>query len=434
MASIIIIEYGLLYPSDKEEVEPQSDGNWDLPARLWNRLKTFDQRQAGKNKGETVFDWDNQGYAKAKSYVGIVQIPGLTIEILPKVCDTENLENERKASRESLLFMLSYIKKIPLLRRNNASLRIEKMTFFEALIALFAEMLNTELSRGIDHAYYYREENLCRFKGKLLVNQHIRHNAAHQERVFVGFDEFVSDTWLNRIIKKCCRVLVSLTTSRQNEKELRKALLILDEVSDREIIMQDFDRIPLNRNTERFKDIIDFCRLILQQRTPGFEKSQNNTFSLLFPMEQVFEEFVAAVIRRSPEFSEYKVEFQKPWVFATSASDKAPFRIRPDIVLKKHGKPVLVLDTKWKLLDTNEKHFGISQDDMFQMYVYTGILKCKNALLLYPARNEGAGTIGSYKFSEGGAVVGIETIGADFSDKESVRFAPELKGLIEDLL
>jgi len=138
-------------------------------------------------------------------------------------------------------------------------------------------------------------------------------------------------------------------------------------------------------------------------------------------MEQVFEEFVAAVIRRSPKFKEYEVECQKPWVFATSASDKAPFRIRPDIVLKKHGKPVLVLDTKWKLLDTNEKHFGISQDDMFQMYVYTGILKCKNALLLYPARNEGAGTIGSYKFSEGGAVVAIKTIGGDFTktDPES---------------
>ena len=440
MTSVIIIEYGLLYWSDVKKPENyEYDGNWYLPARLWNRLKTFDQRHAGKNKGETVFDWNNPRYAKAKSYVGIVQIPGLTIEILPKICDThpksekidaaktaaerleaekkeaERIEAERKASRESLLFMLSYIKKIPLLRRNNASLRIEKMTFFEALIALFAEMLNTELSRGIDHAYYYREENLCRFKGKLLVNQHIRHNAAHQERVFVGFDEFVSDTWLNRIIKKCCRVLVSRTTSRQNEKELRKALLILDEVSDREIIMQDFDRIPLNRNTERFKDIIDFCRLILQQRTPGFEKSQNNTFSLLFPMEQVFEEFVAAVIRRSPKFKEYEVECQKPWVFATSASDKAPFRIRPDIVLKKHGKPVLVLDTKWKLLDTNEKHFGISQDDMFQMYVYTGILKCKNALLLYPARNEGAGTIGSYKFSEGGAVVAIKTIGVDFT-------------------
>jgi 5-methylcytosine-specific restriction enzyme subunit McrC len=446
MTSLIIIEYGELRPS-KDAKQPQySKGKWLLPAYLWNRLKTFDQVHAGKNKDETVFDWNNPRYAKAKSYVGIVQIPGLTIEILPKICDMypksekndaaktadERIEAERKTSRESLLFMLSYINKIPLLRPNNASLRLEKMTFFDALIALFADMLNTELGRGIDHAYYYREENLCSFKGKLLVNQHIRHNAAHQERVFVGFDEFVSDTWLNRIIKKCCRVLIGRTTNRETEKNMRKALLILDEVSDREIIMQDFDRIPLNRNTERFRDIIDFCRLILQQRSPGFEKSQNNTFSLLFPMEQVFEEFVAAVIKRSPEFSEYEVECQKPWDFATSTPDQAPFRIRPDIILrnKADGK-VLVLDTKWKLLDANENHFGISQEDMFQMYAYTGIMGCKNALLLYPAQKKGVGKIKSYSFSKGGAVVAIKTVGVDFSNKEFAGFAGELKGLVE---
>lgn len=432
MTSIIITEYRRLYPSDKDKPEQMPNGNWKLPRHLWERLQTFDSRHVGKNKGETVFDWSNPKYAKAKSYVGIFQIPGLTIEILPKVCDVENIEDERKTSRESLLFMLSYIKKIPLLRRNNASLRLEKMTFFEALIAHFADMLNTELSRGIDHAYYYREENLCSFKGKLLVNQHIRHNAAHQERVFVGFDEFVSDTWLNRIIKKCCRILIGRTTNRETEKNLRKTLLILDEVSDREIIMQDFDRIPLNRNTERFRDIIEFCRLILQQRSPGFEKSQNNTFSLLFPMEQVFEEFVAAVIKRSSLSSEYTVECQRSKLFAESGKDK--FAIRPDVILKKDKETVLILDTKWKLLDKDEKHCGISQDDMCQMYVYSGILGCKNALLLYPARNEGVGTIGSYKFSAGGAVVGIETIGVDFTHKESAGFAGELKGLIGAVL
>lgn len=429
MASIIITEYRRLYPSNS--IKPLDNGNWCLPRHLWERLKTFDSRHFGKNKRETAFDWSNPRYAKAKSFVGIFQIPGLTIEILPKVCKG-NPTAEREAGLKSLLFMLSYIKKIPLLRRNNASLRLDKMTFFEALIAHFADMLNTELSRGIDHAYYYREENLCSFKGKLLVNQHIRHNAAHQERVFVGFDEFVSDTWLNRIIKKCCRILIGRTTNRETEKNLRKALLILDEVSDREIIMQDFDRIPLNRNTERFKNIIEFCRLILQQRAPGFEKSQNNTFSLLFPMEQVFEEFVAAVIKRSPEFSDYEVECQTSSTFAKSSNDL--FTIRPDIVLKQKCKPILILDTKWKLLDKDKRHRGISQDDMFQMYVYSGILGCKNALLLYPARNEGVGTIGSYKFSAGGAVVGIETIGVDFANKESAGFAGELKGLIGAVL
>ncbi len=429
MKSVTITEYEKLHPTDECDIEQKPEGNCNVPRHLLERLRTFDMRQALKNNGETVFDWSRRDFAKAKSYVGVIQIPGLTVEILPKISDSI----DPAVSSKSLLFMLSYIKRIPLECRNSATLRLEKMTFFEALISIFAEKLHTEFWRGIDHAYYYREENLNRFKGKLLVNEHIRHNAAHQERVYVGFDEFVSDTWLNRIIKNCCRILISMTTSQENKKSLRMALMVLDEVSDRAITMHDLDKITLSRNTERFSEIMKFCRMIISQKAPGFDHSRDSTFSLLFPMEVIFEEFVAAVLKRHFLFRDYYVDIQVDEDFARSSKDC--FGIRPDIVLKSRvdKKTLLILDTKWKLLNDDEnKHYGVSRDDMFQMYVYSGILNCPRTLLLYPDVGIKYQIRHEYQFCDGKECrVRIATIRMNVTKDNLDDFANNLKNIID---
>jgi len=47
------------------------------------------------------------------------------------------------------------------------------------------------------------------------------------------------------------------------------------------------------------------------------------------------------------------------------------FRMRPDIVARKRDKTrTLVMDTKWKRLNENSPHHGISQGDLYQLYAY----------------------------------------------------------------
>ena len=42
------------------------------------------------------------------------------------------------------------------------------------------------------------------------------------------------------------------------------------------------------------------------------------------------------------------------------------FRLKPDLLID----DTIVGDTKWKLLDQSNSHFGISQTDLYQMYAY----------------------------------------------------------------
>ena len=64
------------------------------------------------------------------------------------------------------------------------------------------------------------------------------------------------------------------------------------------------------------------------------------------------------------------------------------FSLRPDIVLKKKDR-IIIMDTKWKKLISNErKNYGISQTDMYQMYAYSKKYGTSEIWLLYPINDD----------------------------------------------
>ena len=61
----------------------------DIGDALLAKLQRFDEEHA-KTAKESVFDWRYRKFIKARNYVGVIQIPGLTIEILPKLDDGDD--------------------------------------------------------------------------------------------------------------------------------------------------------------------------------------------------------------------------------------------------------------------------------------------------------------------------------------------------------
>jgi 5-methylcytosine-specific restriction enzyme subunit McrC len=92
--------------------------------------------------------------------------------------------------------------------------------------------------------------------------------------------------------------------------------------------------------------------------------------SLLFPMEKLFERFVARWLRANlaegvdmctPARSQSMCEHQQ----------KPIFQLQPDIFISDSGQR-WVLDTKWKLLDNGKRaeKYGLSQSDFYQLFAY----------------------------------------------------------------
>lgn len=63
--------------------------------------------------------------------------------------------------------------------------------------------------------------------------------------------------------------------------------------------------------------------------------------------------------------------------------DPKEFRIKPDIRIYKDDTSI-IFDTKWKKLRKGDKHFGISQSDMYQMYAYAKRFHTNDVYLIYP--------------------------------------------------
>jgi 5-methylcytosine-specific restriction enzyme subunit McrC len=361
-----------------------------LESRLYDRLRLFDRNQ--HEEGERVFEWSD-GFARTMQWVGVVQIPGLQVEILPKIdVVTAEVDGDgdlaQHQARRNLLYMLAVGGDVPVRSRDIARLAVRKAPLSETLAAIFADRLRRELLRGPERGYVEQRENLRQFKGKLLVPRHVVRNAAHRERFFCEFDEFLDDTPMNRIFKASSRVLLVGTRTPATQDSLRQCLLLLDGVSDIEIQDTDFGHITINRQNERFQDVLRFCRLILSGRTPTVQAGGARTFSLLFDMNKVFERFVAGFLRqhvvvRLPDVHLFPHATHHARHLMTSGG-VGTLRLEPDLLLEgPDGR--LVMDTKWKLLAAGKRRRGgVAESDLYQLYAYTRRYGCARSVLLYP--------------------------------------------------
>jgi len=358
-----------------------------LSSRQLRDLQTLDERHA-KATGDTIFDWNRGAELRLRNWVGVLQVHGLTVEVLPKI---ELLDDQ--TTRRNLVYMLSVCRALPFRERDIAAMGLDRLPLLEAVIKKFAQGLLTELQRGSDQAYIRREENSSFVRGKLLLPEHLRRNAISAERVYVAYDELRADTWLNRVFKHVCRILIGRTGVPWTQRCLGETVHRLDEVEDIAIELHHFDRVHLTRNSERYRDLLEFCRIVVAGTGILPRSGDVRSFSLLFPMDVVFEEFIARSLRRCADrlgIERERIHAQargrRRWLLRDS-EDHGRFRLKPDILIEDEGGvPQTIIDTKWKRLSTDEEDArnGVAQGDIYQLYAYSHRYGAPDSVLLYP--------------------------------------------------
>jgi len=384
MKRIVIREYSQIVRLQKSA--SQREGTVYLESHLYDRLKKFDQQ---REESDRVFRWGDMS-AQTQQWVGVIQVPGLQLELLPKIDELRSYDSESlcREARLNLLYMLSVSGDVPVRVRDLAHLTHRRAPLSEALARIFAERLLTELLHGPERSYIEHEENLRSFKGKLLMAKHTHLNAAHRERFYCRFDEFCDDTLMNRIFRAACRRLLDSTQTPFTQDSLRHCLLVLDSVQDVYIHDSLFDKVVLQRQNERFADVFQFCRLILKEHTPTVEAGETQSFSVLFDMNHVFERFVAGFLRTRvlPHFPGYNLfsMSRKKIQHLLSCNGRGILPLKPDLLIEAPGGHRLVLDTKWKRLSNQGYRGGVSTADLYQLYAYTRRYGCVRSVLLYP--------------------------------------------------
>lgn len=353
-----------------------------------------------------IFEW-HRNYAVAQQWVGVVQVPGLSVEILPKVAP-DNLAGNTEGqhfSRKNLVYMLTVAGKVPLRQRDLAKQTAANAPLHETLIAIFADQLHFELNRGRPRSYIRQRENLSTLKGKLQFSQQLTDNLARKDRFAVEHSRFSPDTTLSRIFKAACRHLVKQTRTRRTEDQLGMCLMFLDGVEDVPVGSHLFDDVTINRQNERFADLFEFCRLLFAGNAPTGRAGDRNTFSLLFDMNSIYEKFVAKFLARHvlrDELADCRIHTQSPprlqHLVYRAPADPGPeyaprrdgdstLRLLPDIVIERAQRR-LVIDTKWtRLSPTKSPRCGVTRNALFQLFAYAHNYEARHNVLLYPGPN-----------------------------------------------
>lgn len=323
-----------------------------------------------------------------KNYVGLIQMKnGYQVQVLPKISFDTSEDAGNKETKRVFLKMLKSMKDFPSKVFNDASLKVDRMNLYEIFINMYLQEVKQLVKRGIKSAYVVQEDNLKYYKGKLLTSQHIRSNVAHKERFYVAYDEFHQNRPENQLVKATLLKLQKLTNSAENSKEIRQLLTAFEMVVPSTNYIKDFSRVIIDRNTKDYEMLMQWSKVFLLNKSFTTFSGKNTSRALLFPMESVYESYVAQQMKKVFCPAGWEVSSQDKGYYLFTEPRKQ-FALRPDIVCQREGRTV-IMDTKWKkLINSERSNYGISQNDMYQMYAYSKKYDTSEIWLLYPLNDE----------------------------------------------
>ena len=205
-----------------------------------------------------------------------------------------------------------------------------------------------------------------------------------RSRFYVGYDEFTADRPANRLIHLALRRLTGVVRHPANRQRIHQLRIVFSGVPASTNKEDDWARHRVDRSMPHYDTVMPWVGLFLfGQGLATFAGSYVNR-ALLFPMEEVFEDFVTAAVSRHQR--RFTVRAQGPMrALATDGAGRGAFRLKPDIVLIERGRQIrFVLDAKWKRLDPTATNHGVSQDDAYQLFAYGKRYGCRRVVLVYP--------------------------------------------------
>lgn len=307
-------------------------------------------------------------YVQAKNYVGVIRLPsGFQIEILPK------LDAPAEKLRALVVEMLRTLKDFAGKKFLDAALDTARLNLYEIFIRAYLELVADLVKRGLKSSYVVREDNLNFFKGKLLVSANMRKNFVHREKFFVAFDEHSLNRAENRLIKSTLAKLLRTTCDRKNFRLATRLLADFDAVPPSKNFAADIALLKRDKLNRAYEVIMAWTKIFLRGKTFTAFAGAAQAQALLFPMEKLFEAFVAAHVKKI--FSDrFSVRTQVRENFLFDAPNKA-YALKPDILLEGAAEKI-IFDTKWKR--------DVSPADMYQMFAYGKRYGVRKIFLLCP--------------------------------------------------
>lgn len=324
----------------------------------------------------------------AQHWVGVIDLPGLSIEILPKIAGN----HPSQELRNILVRMLLISQQDMAFKTIAGSVSLAKNSISEVLINAFLQRLNQYLQEGLISTYRKVERNQDVVKGRILFQKQFQQNVLNPVRFYCRYSRLIQDNNINQFFKVCLTRMQKISRDRENLALIARDLAFFRDISDITVAQALADHISFNSTNTRISDPYLYGLLFLKNYNTSLCAGNVLVNTWLYDMNVLFERFIYRTARQA--FGN-KVSYQSggSYLLLDNISKKQYIRLRPDLVLKE-GSLSLVIDTKWKIPTSFSK-----ESDVYQMNAYsTGILNVKKVFLLYPLTPNAAKLQQDYQF------------------------------------
>ena len=314
------------------------------------------------------FDLKHNGIV-FKQFVGVIQVDGLTIEILPKI---DNDGKSEAVWQNVLIEMLRVTRKLKVKKVGNANVNKQSIHLLDIYFEWFLNEVQTLIHQGLIKQYYKETSNVKALKGKLEFAGHISKNLVHKERFYTTHQVYDKDHLIHQILFKALDIVERCSKGSYLYSKCKTVQLNFPEVKAISVTEATFSKVPSNRKTAPYETALAISKFIILNFAPNISSGSENMLALLFDMNSLWEEYILARLKQTDE--QITVYGQQSTTFWNGIT------IRPDIVIEKGGE-TFIIDTKWKKMNGGKP----STDDLRQMYVYNDYWNSDKAMLLYPS-------------------------------------------------
>lgn len=366
-----------IYVFEHEKLKVNDEG---FSQSHFNALVKFNDAHGGKY---FTVGFNN---IKFKSYVGVIQVGGKVIEILPKADNKSSSDGQTVLKwKKALLTILKKTGYIKLNQTEKVSQSVARGSLLDSYIYAFLNEVERLIHLGMVKKYRQNVSNSNVLKGRLLIHKQIQNNTVHKERFFTEHTVYDRDNIYNGILKKALEVIKYMTSNTTINQKVIQNLLYFDNINTWNGGPSEIKALKFDRKTAEYEYAITLADVIIKNFCPDFSSGNHHIMAILFDMNRLFEVYIYKCLKKYENyFSQQKLSISKQ-NYKTFWQHKS---IQPDIVIKYQKEDEmsysLIVDTKWKIISNNDP----SDHDLKQMYVYNFQFNALKSILFYPQVNQ----------------------------------------------
>ena len=160
----------------------------------------------------------------------------------------------------------------------------------------------------------------------------------------------------------------------KNKKKILKSIQYFESVNHCTDIDSD---IAYCRTREKalvnYGNLINWSEIFLKNKS--FTNFSGNSINqaILFPMEKLFESYIAHLLKKYCEGYSIRTQDRRFFLVGQKRNDNDldytlnKFLLKPDVVINDYR---LIMDTKWKILNSESRKYDIKEADIYQMHAY----------------------------------------------------------------